>query len=273
MVRPVADWSVGELMVVAASREIRDGEVVFVGMRLPLLAYCVAKRLHAPSSVGLFENGVVRDAPTPELLYTMSDTPNIVGAVWCTRMVNLMGLLQRGDVDVGFIGGAQVDRYGNVNSSYIGDPRRPRVKLPGSGGAADIASLARRLVVILPHGRHRVVERVDFRTSPGYGDGPGWRERVGLPRGGPSAVITDRAVFRFDPATCEMVLHHWHPGQSVEDVLADTGWRVRVAEDAAPTPEPTEEELRVLRKYDPQGVWTGRNRHRAGGTPQDAHGR
>ena len=258
----VRDWTVGELMVVAASREIRDGEVVFVGMRLPLLAYCVAKRLHAPRSVGVFENGVVRDSPTPELLYTMSDTPNIVGAVWCTRMSNVMGLLQRGEVDVGFIGGAQVDRFGNVNSSYIGDPDRPEVKLPGSGGAADIASLAKRLVVILPHDRRRLVERVDFRTSPGYGDGPGWRQRVGLPRGGPSAVITDRAVFRFDPVTCEAVLHHWHPPQSLEEVLEHTGWRVRVAEDACPTPEPSPEELRVLREYDPEGVWTGRKDNR-----------
>ncbi len=260
MVRAVGGWSVGELMVVAASREIRDGEVVFVGMRLPLLAYCVAKRLHAPRAVGVFENGIVRDAPTPELLYTMSDTPNVVGAVWCTRMLNVMGLLQAGHVDVGFIGGAQVDRYGNVNSSYIGDPQRPRVKLPGSGGAADIASLARRLVVILPHDRHRLVDRVDFRTSPGYGEGPGWRERVGLPRGGPSAVITDRAVFRFDPHTCEAVLHHWHPGQSLQEVVDATGWAVRVAPDACPTPEPSGEELRVLRQYDPEGVWTGRNR-------------
>ncbi len=256
----MASWTLGELMVVAAAREIQDREVVFVGMRLPLLAYCVAKRLHAPRAWGLFENGVVRDEPTPELLYTMSDTPNLVGAVWCTRMANVMGLLQRGEVDVGFIGGAQVDRYGNVNSSYIGDFRRPQVKLPGSGGGADIACLAKRLVVILPHGRHRLVERVDFRTSPGYGDGPGWRQAIGLVRGGPSAIITDRAVFRFDPTSCEAVLHHWHPGQSLEDVLQDTGWRVQVAEGASPTPEPTAEELRVLREYDPKGVWTGRNR-------------
>jgi len=265
------EWSVGELMVVAAARQIRDGEVVFVGMRLPLLAYCVAKRLHAPHCVGVFENGVVRDAPTRELLYTMSDTPNIVGAVWCTRMTNVMGLLQRGEVDVGFIGGAQVDRYGNVNSSYIGRVDRPRVKLPGSGGAADIASLAKRLVVILPHGRHRLVERVDFLTSPGYGDGPGWREQVGLPRGGPSGVITDRAVFRFDPVTCEAVLQHWHPGQSLEEVLEDTGWTVRVAPDACPTPQPSAEELGVLREYDPEGVWTTRNRE-ASGKQQEARG-
>src|SRR4051794_21949328 len=141
------DYTLRELMIVAAAREIRDNEVVFTGMRLPLLAYCVAKDLHAPGAIGLFEVGIVRDTPAPELLYTMSDPPNIRDALWCTSMLNLMAVLQRGQADMGFIGAAEVDRFGNVNTSYIGDFRQPKVKLPGSGGGADLASLAKRTVV------------------------------------------------------------------------------------------------------------------------------
>jgi glutaconate CoA-transferase subunit B len=189
-----------ELMVVTAAREIRDGEVVFVGMRLPLLAFALAKRSHAPRAIGLFENGIVRENPAPELLYTMSDPPNVPGALWCTTTGNIMGLLEQGLVDLGFIGGAEVDRYGNLNTSYIGDWRRPAVKLPGSGGGADIASLARRFVIIMPQERHRFVERVAYMTSPGHGDGPGWRARTGLAGDGPTALITTLGVFRFTRA-------------------------------------------------------------------------
>ena len=127
----------------------------------------------------------MRDQPAAETLMTMSDTPNIPGALWCTGTLEIMALLQQGLVDLGFIGGAEIDRYGNLNTSYIGDWRRPKVRLPGSGGGADIASLAKRFVVIMPQEKHRFRERVDFITSPGFGDGAGWRERVGLPGGGP----------------------------------------------------------------------------------------
>ncbi len=121
-------------MVVAAAREIKDGEVVFVGMRLPLIAFALAKRAHAPDAIGFFENGVLRDTPSNELLYTMGDPPNIEGAMMCCRMTTVMGLMQKGEVDLGFLGGAEVDKYGNINTSYIGDPHKPEVKLPGSGG-------------------------------------------------------------------------------------------------------------------------------------------
>jgi glutaconate CoA-transferase, subunit B len=246
-----------EVMVAAAAREIGDGERVFVGMRLPLLAFALAKRTHAPRAIGLFENGLARDAPAAEALHTMSDPPNVAGALWCTSTGAVLGLLGQGLVDLGFIGGAEVDRHGNLNTSYVGDPRRPRVKLPGSGGAADIASLARRFVIIMPQERHRFVERVGYVTSPGYGDGPGWRERVGLPGGGPVALITTLAVFRFDDRTKEAVLASYHPGQSVDTVRAATGWRLRVAPDAAETPGPTEAELALVRACDPEGLWTG----------------
>jgi glutaconate CoA-transferase, subunit B len=245
-----------ELMVIAAGREIRDHELVFVGMRLPLLAFAFAKRTHAPEAVGLFENGIVRDTPAPETLMTMSDTPNIPGALWATGTLEIMSLLQQGLVDMGFIGGAEIDRHGNLNTSYIGDWRRPKVRLPGSGGGADIASLSRRFVVIMPQEEHRFRERVDYITSPGFGDGAGWRARVGLLGGGPSAVITTLAVFRGDPAAGELVLASYHPGQSVASVRAATGWDLRVAPDVGETPTPSADELAIVRECDPAGFWT-----------------
>ena len=207
------DYTPRELMVVCAARQIRDGEHVFVGMRLPLIAFALAKRTHAPNCIGLFEAGIVRDTPAAELLYTMGDAPNITGALWATRTMNVMGLLAAGEVDLGFIGGAEADRYGNLNTSVIGDWKHPAVRLPGSGGAADIASFSRRLAIIMQHDRRRLRERVDFVTSPGYGypgeEGPAgiaWRERAGLPGGGPAALITTLGVFTFDPENGEALL-------------------------------------------------------------------
>jgi glutaconate CoA-transferase subunit B len=245
-----------ELMVIAAGREIRDRDMVFVGMRLPLLAFAFAKRTHAPDAIGLFENGIVRDQPAVETLMTMSDTPNIPGALWSTSTLEIMSLLQQGLVDLGFIGGAEIDKHGNLNTNYVGDWRRPTVRLPGSGGGADIASLARRFVVIMPQEKHRFRKRVDFITSPGFGDGGDWRERVGLPGGGPAAAITTLGVYRFDPETREMVLASYHPGQSVESVQAATGWALRVASDCRETPTPTAAELDIVRACDPAGFWT-----------------
>jgi len=250
------EYTPQELMVVAAAREIRDGEVVFVGMRLPLLAFCLAKETHAPNAVGLFENGLVRDQPSPELLYTMSDPPNVTGALWCTRMVNVMGFLARGEVNLGFIGGAEIDRYGNLNTSYIGGPEHVKVKLPGSGGAADIACLARRLIVIMAHEKRRFASRVSYVTSPGHGEGRGWRERVGLPGGGPAAVITTLGVLGVDPDTRELVLRSYHPFTTPEEVQANTGWDLCLAPNLHATPPPTGEELAIIRRYDPEGFWT-----------------
>jgi glutaconate CoA-transferase subunit B len=244
-------------MVVAAAREIADHDVVFVGMRLPLLAFGLAKRTHAPNALGLFENGLVRDRIPPPDLYTMSDSPNIAGAAWATGLLEVMSLLQRGDVHLGFIGGAEVDRFGNINTNVIGSADRPQVKLPGSGGAADIACLAQRLVSLMEHEPRRLRERVDFITSPGYGDGqPDWRLRHGLVRGGPSAVITTLGVLRFDGQTREAYLASYHPYTTPPDVQAATGWPLRVAEDCPPTPPPSHDELRLIREADPHGFWT-----------------
>jgi len=245
-------------MVVAAAREIADGEVVFVGMRLPLLAFGLAKRTHARSAIGIFENGLVRDRVPPPDLYTMSDSPNIAEAAWATGLVDVMQLLQHGDVNLGFIGGAEVDRFGNINTSVIGSPDAPRVKLPGSGGGADIACLAQRLVALMEHEPRRLRERVDFITSPGYGDGGGveWRQKQGLVRGGPSAVITTLGVLRFSTSEGEAFLDTYHPFTSPEAVPAATGWPLRLGEDCRPTPPPSADELRLIREADPHGFWT-----------------
>jgi glutaconate CoA-transferase subunit B len=248
-------YTPGELMVAVAAREIRDGEVVFVGMRLPILAFCLARATHAPRAIGVFENGAVRDSPAEEFVVTMSDGPNVAGALWGTTMRDVMGLLQAGRVDLGFIGGAQVDRFGNLNTSYVGPPGRA-TRLPGSGGGGDIACLARRHVIIMAHERRRFVERVDYVTSPGFGDGGDWRARTGLPGGGPAAVITTLGVFRFDPVTREMVLASTHPGVSVADVRAQTGWALTCHPELGDTPPPTPEELAVIRRFDPRGFWT-----------------
>lgn len=247
-------YTLNELMVVAAAREIKDGEVVFVGMRLPLIAFVVAKHTHAPNAIGLFENGVVRTSPSPELIYTMADPPNILGATQCLDMAALMGLLQAGKVHLGFLGAAEVDRFGNLNSTQV-NSKNGMVRLPGSGGACDIASLARRFVALLEHSKHRLPERVSYITSPGYGDGLGWRTRIGLPRGGPSAIITTKCVLRFGDDG-EAYLSHLHPGVTVDEVLANTGWKLKVAQHVQPTPEPNAAELKAIRDYDKKGFWT-----------------
>src|SRR5712691_10133708 len=238
-----------ELMVAVASREIRDGDLVIVGMRLPILAYAVARNAHAPSARGLFEVGLMRDQPAAGFLGTMGDPPNVAGALWATRMSNAMALMAQGHVDLGFIGGAEVDRFGNLNTSYIGDPARPAVKLPGSGGGADIAILSRRWVTLMNHEKRRLVERVSYVTSPGHGDGsPGWRERHGLLGGGPAAIVTTMAVFRFPEGGGEAYLDTVHPGHSVEEVREQTGWQVKLCTEVGVTAPPTEAELTAIRR-------------------------
>src|SRR5437763_720560 len=261
MSKPVAErasvshsYSLNELMVCAAAREIRDGELVFVGMRLPLIAFVMAKKIHAPNAIGLFENGVVRSTPAAELIYTMADPPNILGATQCLEMMDVMSLLQSGRVHLGFLGAAEVDRFGNLNSTQVLGAGG-LIRLPGSGGACDIASLAQRFVVLMEHSRQRLPDRVSYMTSPGNGDGSGWRKRAGLVRGGPAAVITTKAVLRFDEDG-EAFLAATHPGVSVDDVVANTGWRVRVPESCGVSAEPTTDELRAIREYDKKGFWT-----------------
>ncbi len=250
-----AAYTEQELMIAVASREIRDGELVFVGMRLPIVAYAVARNTHAPNARGLFEVGLMRDRAATTYLGTMGDPPNVVGALWATRMSNVMALMAQGHVDLGFIGGAEVDRFGNLNTSYVGPPDRPRVKLPGSGGGADIAVLSRRWVTLMTHERRRLVERVSFVTSPGHGDGsPGWRRLHGLLGGGPAAIITTLCVFRFPAEGGEAFLDSVHPGHTLAEVREATGWDVKVDSAVVETPAPTQAELREIRARSPLGL-------------------
>jgi len=255
------NYTMQELMVVAGAREVHDDDVVFVGMRLPLLAFQLAKSTHAPHAIGIFENGILRDRPAGHALYTMGDTPNIEGAIWTTSMLDIMSLLQSGRVSLGFIGGAEVDRFGNLNTTYIGGRENVQVRLPGSGGGSDIASLSKRLVIVMNHEKRRFLERVSYLTSPGYGDGRNWRERKGLRGGGPCAVITTKAILRFDTETKEMILDSVHRGVAIEEVIENTGWDLKLTQKIEKTKPPTRSELRFIRKNDPNGFWTKMSRY------------
>jgi glutaconate CoA-transferase subunit B len=234
-------------MIATAAREIHDGEVVFVGMRLPLVAFAVAKELHAPTAVGIFENGLIRDRAPFGPIVTMGDPPNVAAAVACNGLLDVMALLQRGRIDLGFIGGAEIDRFGNRNTTSA-----PPVRLPGSGGAADIASFARRTVIIMTHEQRRFREKVSYLTSAGHGTGSGWRQSVGLSGGGPSTVVTSLGVFRFD-ASGEMILTSLHPGITKEEVQANTGWALRALATLTTTVSPTKEKLLLIRRFDTLG--------------------
>jgi glutaconate CoA-transferase subunit B len=244
-----------ELMVTAAAREIHDGDKVFVGMRLPLLGFAVAKETHAPNAIGIFENGLIRDWPALESIFTMSDSPNVARALYCGGLNEVMFLLQTGRVDLGFIGGAEVDRFGNLNTHWV-EEKGKRLRLPGSGGAADIATMAKRCIIIMNHEKRRFISKVQFVTSPGFGDGGDWRAQNGLSGGGPSRVITSMGIFSFDLESHEIILSSHHPGIAVEQIKNETGWPLRIAADVCETTPPTEAELRAVRKYDPKGVWT-----------------
>ena len=249
------NYSTQELMIIAAAREINDYERIFVGMRLPITAYGVARLTHAPNAVGLFESGVCRYEPAKNMLYTMCDGPNQLGAAWTTGLIQIMGLLSGGRVHAGFIGGAEIDRFGNINTSYIGNVDDPEVKLPGSGGAPDIAAMAERLIIIMNHQKHRLVHKVDYITSPGFLDGGDARRRSGLAGGGPSAVITDRAILRpFGPDN-ELHLAAYHPNHTVTEIMENTGWDLKSVPDLHETPSPTPIELEALHVIDKDGFW------------------
>lgn len=248
------DYTSTELMVTTAARELRDDESVLVGVGVPNLACNLAKRTHAPNLRMVYESGTIDSNPS-SLPLSIGDPVLATGAVGVVPMFEgFSKYLQGGRIDVGFLGGAQIDRYGNINSTVIGDYEDPTVRLPGSGGACEIASNAHRTLVITPHQKRRFPEEVDFVTSPGYVDGREGREELGL-RGGPEAIITDLAVMRFDE-NGELYAETLHPGVSRDEVQNATGWTLAFADDVGTTPTPDPEELRLLRgELDPNGVY------------------
>ncbi|MFP4625573.1 MAG: CoA-transferase [Natronomonas sp.] len=252
------EYTNAELMVVTAAREIRDGESVMVGLGLPSVASNLAKRTHAPDIQQVYEAGIVGAEPRGTIPYGVAGPELVDGATSAVPMIDVFGsLLQGGHLDVGFLGGAQVDRYGNINSTVIGEYNDPEVRLPGSGGACTIACNAGRTMIIMPHEPRRFPERVDFVTSPGYLDEDRSREDLGLRGGGPELLITDKAVFRFDE-NGEAYVDSLHPRVDRAEIQDATGWDVRFAPDVGRTPTPDQEELRLIRKdIDPEGTYMG----------------
>jgi glutaconate CoA-transferase subunit B len=236
------------VMIVAGSRVLEDRRVVFAGVGAPLVASVLAQRLHAPDLTIVLEGGYVGPSMLPgKLPVSTNEMRACRGSSMLTGIVDVFLYAQRGFFDYGFVGAAQVDMFGNVNTSIIGSMDRPTVRLPGSGGANDIVSLCREIFVITKHERRRFVDRVDFITSPGYLDGGDARERAGLNRGRPVAVITDLAVLGFDPDTRRLRLDRLQPGVSVEDVVANTGFELLVPDHVPELAPPTAEELAALR--------------------------
>jgi glutaconate CoA-transferase subunit B len=249
----MTDYTPSEMMIVTAARALAGVCTVFVGVGLPNSACNLARRTVAPDLELIYESGVYGARPA-RLPLSIGDPALISGATSVCSMADLFGLyLQGGRVEVAFLGGAQIDRFGNLNTTVIGDWTRPKVRLPGSGGACEIAINAQQIFVIMRLMQRAFVEQLDFITSPGHLGGAGERARLGLPGGGPQLVVTDRCVFRFNG---EMVLESLHPGVSLAEVQADISWKLKVASDLAETEPPTEEELRLLREeLDPQGLY------------------
>jgi glutaconate CoA-transferase subunit B len=243
-----ATFTTYEIMVTTAARMLRDGEIVFVGIGIPNVAVNLARRTRCPNLILIYESGAIGAQPE-RLPVSIGDPALVTGALGVCSMPEVFQYyLQRGFIDVGFLGGAQIDRYANINTTVIGDYGKPKTRLPGSGGACEIAALARRVLMVMPHKRRSFPERVDFVTSPGYLGGGDAREKLRIPGGGPEAVITDLGVLRFADDTREMVLTSLHPGATLEQVGENTSWPLRVAAKLEETEPPTAEELRVLRE-------------------------
>jgi glutaconate CoA-transferase subunit B len=248
-------YSSSELLAVNAARLLRDGDVVFVGVGLPNLACNLARRTHAPNLVMIYEAGVIGAQPA-RLPLSIGDPTLVSGALAVCSMYDIFAFyLQRGNVDVGFLGGAQIDRFGNINATVIGPYEHPKVRLPGSGGSMEIAAWANRCYILTPHQKRRFPEVVDFRTSAGFLGGRQAREAARLRGGGPQAVVTDLGLLEPD-ATGELVLTALHPGCTVEQARANTGWDLKAAPELRLTEPPAAEELRILREeLDPQGIY------------------
>jgi len=249
-----------ELMAVCGSKQIRNGEVVFIGTGLPLIAAMLAKKTHASGAKIVYEAGFI-DSNAKEIALSIADSRLGYRASGAIGLIETLGLmLQGGHVDLGFVGAAQIDEYGNINTTYIGSFEKPTVRLPGSGGGNDIASSAKRILVIMTHEKRKMVKKLDYLTSPGFLDGPGAREKAGLSGHGPSLVVTNLCQMDFDPETKRMRLATIHPGVSVQQVLENTGFDLIVPKTVPTTEFPTYEQLALLRAIDPTGIYIPREK-------------
>lgn len=249
------DYKASELMTVNAARLLNDGDTVFVGVGVPNLACNLARRTHAPNLVMIYEAGVIGARPA-RLPLSIGDPTLVSGACSVCSMYDIFSLyLQRGNIDVGFLGGAQIDRFGNINATVIGPYDHPKVRLPGSGGSMEIAAWANRCYIITPHQKRRFPERVDFRTSAGFLEGRSQREASGVRGKGPQAVVTDLGIMEPDMKG-ELILTAVHPGITFDMAANNTGWQLQCAKNLRITEPPTTEELRILREeLDPGGIY------------------
>ena len=251
-----SNYTASELLAVMSARLLLDGQIIFAGVGIPLLAATLAQRVHAPSLTILFEGGVIGPFIVP------GELPPSTNEQRCTRKANMvlpitdvMLLLQRGYIDIGFMGGAQIDRYGNLNSSFIGDPEQPKIRLPGTGGGNDISSLT-NMIVAMKHEKRRFVPKVDFITSPGFLGGGTSRADAGLVSGGMLRVVTGLAIMGFDEQSKEMKVLSLHEGVSNEQVQDNTGFDLAFDDTVQTTQAPAPEELAVVRELDPESLYT-----------------
>ncbi|HWS23119.1 MAG TPA: CoA-transferase [Anaerolineales bacterium] len=247
-----------ELMIINAARMLKDRDVVFVGVGQPNLACNLAKRTHAPNLTMIYEAGVIGAEPE-RLPLSIGDPSLVSGSLSVVSMFDIFTLyLQRGNVDVGFLGGAQIDKFGNINATIIGnDYIHPKVRLPGSGGSQEIAAWANRCYVMTPHQKRRFPEKVDFLTSAGFLEGGDYRSKLGLRGKGPVGVVTDLGILEPNDDG-ELVLTLLHPGKTVEQAIENTGWALKVSKSLSQSEEVTKEELRILREeLDPDGIYLG----------------
>lgn len=247
-------YTSSELMVARASRELRDGEVVFVGIGLPNLACNLARRLHAPNLVLIYESGAVGAVPS-RLPLSIGDPCLVTDSISVCSMVEVFNYyLQGGLIDIGFLGGAQVDRFGNINSTVIGDYAHPKVRLPGSGGACEISIHAKKIIIILKQNKKTFPDKIDFVTSPGFIDEQNQRSEYHMPGRGPDLVITDFGVYNFSSKNFTMYLSEIHPGISLEDIKENISWDIPISPKLTSTNPPTEKELKIIKELDPERI-------------------
>ena len=250
------EYNPSELLICLASRVMEDGNTAFIGTGIPMLAASLAQHMHAPNLIAVFEFGGT-GAILEKLPLAVGDTRTFNKAIHASGICDIMETAQRGFIEYGFLGGAQIDAYGNLNSTCIGDVLKPKVRLPGSGGGNDVGSCCWRTIAIMRQDKRRFIEKIDFVTTPGFIDGPGAREKAGLPPNtGPYRVVTNLGVFDFEEKSKRMRLISLNPGVTIEDVKDNTGFEILIADNVEYNHPPTEEELTILReKVDPDGLY------------------
>jgi len=249
-----ATFTYDEIMLCVASEQIRDREVALIGTGLPMLAASLAKQNHAPKAIMIYEAGLVDTNPI-EVPVSVADPRIMFGTTVFSSLYLTLGLLQRGVIDVGFLGGAEVDQFGNLNATAIGSYEHPKVRLPGSGGANDIASMANRVVILMKHEKRRFPPKVGYNTSPGFITGGNSRKEAGLKGGGPDVLISDLAVMDFEPGSHRMRVRSIHPGITKEQVQDSTGFDLLWTDNFGVTPEPTPKQLEIIRNLDPKKIF------------------